>query len=786
LYYKEGDFVPAADNAIHGGLSDSEAQQRLQEYGPNTVPEDRPHPFLSLLRKFWGPVPWMLELSLVLELVLGKTTDTIITLALLWVNAILSFAQESRAQNALNLLRQRLIIQARALRDGHWQLLSARELVPGDVVHLRAGDVIPADLGIQDGLISVDQSALTGESEPIDIGVKGTAYAGSVVTRGEATGEVTLTGSRTYFGKTAELVHIAKTASHLETIIMGIVKYLVAMDITLVIAIVVYAWVKNLPFSEVLPFSLILLVASVPVALPATFTLATALGSLDLSKRGALVTRLSAVEEAAAMDVLCSDKTGTITKNELTLAGTHVYPPHSEDDLLQFAALASASATQDPIDLAILAAARRQGILDVEPEYVQFVPFDPLTKRTEVIVRRGHQTLHVIKGTPDVVASITTDSIDLDADVERLADQGYRVLAVAAGPSDGSLHLVGLIGLQDPPREDSRTVIQQLRDLGVRVLMITGDNPATAHAVAAQVGIAGPTCLAETLRQGLSAEAVKCEVFAGVFPQDKFDLVRALQQSGHVVGMTGDGVNDAPALKQAEVGVAVTNATDVAKAAASIVLTEPGLSAMLSTVEVGRRIYQRMLTYTLNKITKTFQIALFLSLGMLLTGIFVTRPRMVLLLLFANDFVTMALATDRVSYSRRPDRWNVRTLVASALVLAFAWLVFSFGVLLVGLNTFRLDIEHLQTLIFVMLVFTGQANVYLVRERRHLWNSLPSQWLALSTLADVVIVSLLATRGILVPAIKPMLVLGLLMAVAVYMFVLDFLKIFTFKYFDLH
>jgi H+-transporting ATPase len=765
------------------GLSSDEARQRLVKFGPNAVPEEHRHPLLSFLGKLWGPVPWMLELSLALELALGKNVDAIITLALLLVNAILSFIQESRAQSALELLRQNLIIETRVLRNGVWQLLPAIDLVPGDVIHMRAGDVIPADLTVLEGRVSVDQSALTGESEPADVSAQGTAYAGSVVKRGEATGEVTLTGSRTYYGKTAELVHTAKTVSHLETLIFSIVKYLVAMDGTLVAAIMTYAWLRGLPFAEVVPFALILLVASVPVALPATFTLATALGSFELSKRGALVARLSAIEEAAAMDILCSDKTGTITRNELSLAAIHVYPPHTEDELLQFAALASDDATQDPIDLAILAAARDLDTSRETSERIQFIPFDSLVKRTEAVIRQNGDTLRVIKGIPQIVTSIASDGIDPTPDEERLADEGYRVLAVAAGPDGGSLNLIGLVGLQDPPREDSRTVIQRLRNLGVRVLMISGDSLATARAVAAQVGITGPVCAAETLRQGLDATNAECEVFAGVFPEDKFHLVKALQQAGHVVGMTGDGVNDAPALKQAEVGMAVANSTDVAKAAASIVLTEPGLSAMLNAVEVGRRIYQRMLTYTLNKIVKTFQIALFLGLGLLLTGIFVTRPRMVLLLLFANDFVTMALATDRVSFSREPDRWNIRLLVAGSLVLAAAWLFFSFGVLLAGRDLLHLDLEHLQTLIFVMLVFTGQANVYVVRERQHLWHSLPSKWLILSTIIDVIAVSLLASQGILMVAIDPRFVFGLLGLVGIYTLVVDLLKVATFRSF---
>jgi H+-transporting ATPase len=766
-----------SNSATLTGLSTQEAQQRLQTYGPNAVPEEHPHRWLVFLQKMWGPVPWMLELATVLELAMGKYVNAVITAILVLLNAALSFIQENRAQNALALLRQQLTIQSRVLRDGIWQLIPAQDLVPGDVVRVRVGDIVPADVRLLDGELSADQSALTGESLPVDIGPEGTAYAGSTVKRGEATGEVTATGQRTYFGKTAELVHTAKTVSHLESIIANIVKYLMAMNGVLVAAIVIYGFATHFQWSELLPFILILLVASVPVALPATFTLATALGSLDLSRRGVVVTRLSAITESAGMDVLCSDKTGTITKNQLALADSRAYAPYTEVELLTLAALVSDDATQDPIDLAILrGTADRQIAVDMA-QRVDFTPFDPMTKRTEALVRQNGHDLHVVKGYPQAVMAMAANGVNPTPDLDSLAARGYRVLAVAAG-QNADLHLAGLVALQDPPRDDSKTVIQRLRDLGVRVLMITGDSLATAQAIARQVGITGGGCSADAVQQS-TRESTECEVFAGVFPEDKFQLVKSLQKAGHVVGMTGDGVNDAPALKQAEVGVAVANATDVAKAAASLVLTNPGLSDMLAAVEVGRRIYQRMLTYTLNKIVKTFQIGLFLSLGLLLFGVFVTRPHLILLLLFANDFVTMSLATDRVSFSPHPDRWNIRSLVFSALVVASAWLVFSFGTFLVGRDVLNLDLGQLQTLVFLMLVFSGQANVYLVRERRHLWSSRPSRWLMLGTTFDVIAVSLLATQGILMVGIGAALVGGMLLATVLYTLALDLIKVVT-------
>src|SRR5581483_10583210 len=484
--------------------------------------------------------------------------------------------------------------------------------------------------------------------------------------------------------------------------------------------------------------------------------------------------RLGAIEEAAAMDVLCSDKTGTITQNHLTLAALHLYAPFSEDELLRFAAAASDDATQDPIDIAILSFAARRGF--AAPPRLRFVPFDPATKLAEAIVRHDGQEWRALKGAPSaVVARAVAPPASLETDLARLAAGGYRVLAVAAGAED-ALRIVGLIALEDPPRPDSAGVIRRLRELGVRVLMITGDTPATARAVAKAVAIEGEICSADALRRG-GARALKSAIFAGVFPEDKFRLVRALQETGHVVGMTGDGVNDAPALKQAEVGIAVASATDVAKAAASLVLTNPGLGDIAAAVETSRRIYQRMLTYTLNKIIKTVEIALFLSLGVMLTRTFIITPLLIVLLLFTNDFVTMSIATDRVGFSTAPDRWHIARLMRAGFVLGSFILVLSFGVFLFAREALGLPLAQLQTLVFLTLVFTGQGTVYLVRERRHFWSSMPSRWLLIASVADIIVVSAAAVRGVLMAAVPAALVGALLLACLLYLAGLDFLNV---------
>jgi H+-transporting ATPase len=753
----------AEDSTSRRGLTSEEARRRLEQFGPNATPEPKSHPLLGLLKKFWAPVPWMLELTVVLEIALGRFPEAVVIGILLLFNAALSLVQERRAQNALALLKQRLTVQARVLRDGRWQLLPAAALVPGDYVHIRMGDLVPADLRILDGQVLLDQSALTGESMPVEAQAQEPAYAGAVVKHGEASGDVTATGARTYFGKTAELVRRAKTVSHLEAVIFTIVRYLVMMDAALAVVLLAYSRAAHLPYSEMIPFTLILLVASVPVALPATFTLATALGSMELAKSGVLATRLSAIEEAAAMDVLCTDKTGTITENRLIVGTVRAFAPFSDDEVLRWGALASDEASQDPIDLAILNAARARNAPQAATKITGFVPFDPATKLSEAVVETGGQTIRVLKGAPRAVAARAAVTGGWQPAVEDLAKEGSRVLAVAAGP-EGNLRMAGLLALEDPPRGDSKQLVSSLRGLGVRVVMVTGDGAQTARAIAAKVGISERTCTAKELDQTPAAAADGCDIFAEVFPEQKFNLVTALQRTGHVVGMTGDGVNDAPALKQAEVGIAVASATDVAKAAASLVLTSSGLTDMLSAVRVSRRIYQRMLTYTLNKIIKTVEIALFLSLGVILTRSFIITPLLIVLLLFTNDFVTMSIATDTVSYSQNPDRWRIGALMGAGLVLGICILALSFSIFLVARNWLGLPLAELQTLVFLTLVFTGQGTVYLVRERRHFWKSTPGKWLLLSSVMDITLVSLLAARGVWMAAVDPRLILAILVS----------------------
>jgi H+-transporting ATPase len=763
------------------GLSNAEAAARLARAGPNEVVERTPHPLSVLLGKLWSPVPWMLEASLLLELTLHHRAQAVIIALLLGTNAALSFAQEDRARRAIELLRQRLTVRARVLRDGAWSVVAARELVPGDVVRLRMGDVTPADCRLLEGQLLEDRSAITGESLPCEVSAGGEAYAGTTLRRGEATAEVTGTGASTRFGKTAELVQQARPTGHVEALVLRVIRVLVALDVVIAAAIVLRAWTAGLPPAEIVPFLLMLLVASVPVALPATFTLANALGSRELSASHVLVAKLQAIEAAASLDVLCCDKTGTITENRLAVARLVPFAPAGENELLRFAALASDRSTQDPIDLAIFEALDRRG-LKADERRTRFEPFDTSTKRSEAQIETSAGPLRVAKGAPPVISALARPEARLAEALHEAGSGGHRVLAVASGPP-GALAVIGLIGLADPPRRDSREVVAKLRGLGVRLLMLTGDALGTARAVANQVGVEGEARSAEELRNG-QLDVAGASVVAEVFPEDKFAIVRGLQQRGHVVGMTGDGVNDAPALRQADVGVAVSTATDVARAAAGLVLIEDGLSGILRILEVGRQVYQRLLTYTLNKIVKTLQTVLFLGGWFFFDGTLAVTPRLIVLLLFANDFVTMSLATDRVAVSKRPERWDVRALSAVGLLLAALWVGFGVAALLEARRGWQLDLPRLQTVAFLMLVYTGQGTIYLIRGRGRFLGRAPSRWLALSSLAAIAFTSLLALEGWLMAPLPALAVAELLLGVLLTTALVDGVKVIGFRWME--
>jgi len=741
------------------GLSGEQAKRRLAQEGPNAVPEAKAHPLLGFARKFWGLSAWMIELIVLVSFILHKWTDLWIAMALLVVNAVLGFLQEHRAAAAVSALRQRLQVTARVLRDGAWQAIPAQELVSGDVVRLRSGDFVPADARIIEGALQVDQSALTGESREITKTNDAILYSGSIARDGEATAVVTATGVKTYFGRTTQLVESAHPKLHVEEVITRVVRWLFLIVGILVAIAVVASLVEGLHLVEILPLSLVLLMSAVPVALPVMFTVSMAVGSMELARHGVLVTRLSAAEDAANMDVVCADKTGTLTMNQLSFMGALPQPGFTVEDVLRVGAFASQEADQDPIDVAFLRAARDHKLLDSDTALISFTPFSPKTRRTEAFIEHGGIKTRVMKGALRTVAEAAglgaAAVAALEATATEEARQGVRVVAVARADGDAPLRFVGLALLHDALRPDSRQLIDELRSLGVAVKMLTGDALPVARAVANELGL-GEIVRAPELHAagaggaGAAGLIQNSSGFAEVFPEDKFLVVKSLQAAGHVVGMNGDGVNDAPALRQAEVGIAVSGATDVAKGAASVVLTTEGLRGIVDLVKNGRAIYQRVLTWIVNKVSRTILKSGFVVIAFLATGKFAISALGMVLIVFMTDFVKIALSTDRVTPSSNPETWNIGPLVRLAVLLGIAMLIEALVLLAIGWSAFDLGSHpgQLQTFTFQTLLFFALCSIVSIRERRAFWASRPSMILGAALFADALLGILIGAFGL--------------------------------------
>ena len=760
------------------GLTSAEAGSRLEKSGPNAVPDTSLHPLRRALTKFWAPVPWMLEAAVVLEVVLGKYVEAAIIAVLLAFNAALGFFQEGRAQATLAALKSRLALSASVKRDNAWITIPAAQLVVGDIVKLSLGAVVAADVRLTEGSVLLDQSMLTGESVPIEAGAGFETYAGALVRRGEAVAEVTATGARTKFGRTAELVRTAHVESSQQKAVLRVVRNLAMVNGVIIAMLVGYAYFLKMPGSEFIPLVLTGILASIPVALPATFTLAAALGAKALAKLDVLPTRLSAVDEAASIDVLCADKTGTLTQNALTVTAVHAMPGFDESHVLGVAALASSDGGDDPVDGAIRTAAAKKAAADL-PKLIKFTPFDSATKMSEATAADpSGATVRAVKGAFAAVAGLAPSAPDASKTANELEAKGFRVLAVAIGPP-AALKLAGIIALSDPPRPDSAALITELHTLGVRAVMVTGDAPATAAIVAHDVGLEGKVCPPGPIPVDVRPE--EFAVFAGILPEGKYNLVKAFQKSGHTVGMCGDGANDAPALRQAQMGIAVSTATDVAKSAAGIVLTKPGLGGIVASVKEGRVTFQRILTYTLNSVTKKVVQVLFLAAGLVMTGHAILTPMLMVIIMLTGDLLGMSLTTDNVRPSPLPNVWRIGQLTIAGVFMGVSELVFCTAGLAIAKFRLGLEMDTLQTLAFVLIVFGNQATTYTNRERQRMGSCRPSRWLVASSVADLLIASTLATRGIAMAPLPILTVGATLVAAAVFGFVVDFIKVPVFR-----
>jgi H+-transporting ATPase len=747
------------------GLSSPEARDRLERYGPNEISEKKVSPILKFLSYFWGPIPWMIEVAAILSAIIHHREDFWIILALLLLNAVVRFWQEHKADTAIEALKEKLALVARVLRDGKWSQTPARELVPGDVVRVRLGDRVPADIRLIDGdYLMIDESALTGESMPVDKHVADVAYAGSIIRQGEMTALVVSTGMSTYFGKTAKLVEEAETPSHFQKAVVKIGDYLIALGGLLVIMIFLVALFRHESLLETLQFALVLTVAAIPVALPAVLSVTMAVGAMALARKRAIVSRLVAIEEMAGMDVLCSDKTGTITKNEITVAEAAPLGTFTEKDVLLFGTMASRKEDRDPIDDAVFARAESLHLLNGASggfRAVEFTPFDPVSKRTEATIEDAEgKRFKVAKGAPQSILSLAADRETISADVERHVDlfatRGQRALGVARTDEQEEWHYVGLIALQDPAREDSAETIRIAQSMGVAVKMVTGDHTAVAKEIAREIDLGTNIIEASAFLDRPDREALdiveKADGFAQVFPEHKYHIVELLQGRGHIVGMTGDGVNDAPALRKADVGIAVAGSTDAAKSAAAIVLTTPGLSVIIDAIKQSRTIFQRMTNYSIYRIAETIRVLIFITLSIIAFRFYPVTALMIVLLALLNDAPIMTIAYDNVKYSDKPEKWNMRTILTISTMLGIIGVLSSFLILYIGRDLFHLTRETLQSFMYLKLSVAGHFTVFVARTRGPFWSIRPAKPVFVAVIVTQLVATLITVYGILLPA----------------------------------
>ncbi len=742
------------------GLTQVEAQKRLSQYGPNEIEEKKTNLLLKFLSYFWGPIPWMIEVAVILSGVVGHWPDFFIILLLLVANGVVGFWEEREAGNAIAALKAKLAITARVKRDGKWVTPAARELVPGDVIRVRLGDIVPADARLLEGdPVEVDQSALTGESLPAERKSGEAVFSGSIIRQGEIDALVYATGANTYFGKTAQLVQDAHTVSHFQRAVLKIGNYLIMLAVALVAVIVIVATFRGDPILTTLQFALVLTVAAIPVAMPTVLSVTMAVGARLLARKQAIVSRLVAIEELAGVDVLCSDKTGTLTQNKLTLGDPFGVNNVPAEQVILYAALASRADNNDTIDLAVLDALKSKQALEGY-EVTHFQPFDPVHKRTEAAVKAADgKTFKVAKGAPQVILELSANAGPVKPAVEKavneFAARGFRSLGVARAEGEGQWQFIGVLPLFDPPREDAKATISTARQMGVKIKMVTGDALAIAQETAKKLGmgtsILDARSLGDVKRQETKpvAESIeKADGFAQVFPEHKFHIVDVLQKLGHIVGMTGDGVNDAPALKKADCGIAVSGATDAARAAAAIVLMTPGLSVIIDAIKESRKIFQRMNSYAIYRIAETLRVLLFMTLAILIFNFYPLTAVMIVMLALLNDAAILSIAYDNVRYKDQPESWNMRLVLGIATVLGVVGPVASFGLFFLGDRVFHLDRSHLQTLMYLMLSVAGHLTIFQTRTRGPFWSIRPAPVLLMAVLGTQALATLIAVYGL--------------------------------------
>jgi len=796
--------IEAMDINALKGLSKDDAAQKLKQFGYNEISEKEETWFHRLFMKFWGPIPWMIEVAVILSAIARRWEDFAVILAMLLINAFVDFFQESKALSAISVLKKKLARKALVLRDGEWQSIDAREIVPEDIIKVKIGDVVPADCKLLGGgdFLQVDQAALTGESLPVSKQAGDDLYANAIIKQGEMIARVTATALNTYFGKTVALVAKAQKEEHghFQQMVIRVGDFLIIVSLVLVAIIIYHGVVKHEPILDLLIFALILTIAAIPVAMPAVLTVTMALGARVLAGKEAIVTKLSAIEEAAGMDILCSDKTGTLTQNKMSLAKPYLAKGYTADVLMLYAAYASKKENQDPIETPIFDYLDKHNLNDKfsQAKMEKYIPFDPVHKKTKGIFADG---MAYAKGAPQVIIE-ECDSKEFDKkaaykQVESFAQKGFRALGVGfKKEEDDEYHFVGLIPLFDPPREDSKEAIAEANAKNVAVKMVTGDNISVARYISGILNIGDDIeniqqlkgestkeylylsevisrAIVKTTQADIDEDQLNKEVhdivanvqkeldskplpqgsikqheseivkaiesangFAQVFPEDKYFIVDKLQKANHIVGMTGDGVNDAPALKKADCGIAVSGATDAARAAADIVLMAPGLTVIVDAIEQARIVFERMKSYVIYRITETIRIIFFITLAIVLFNFYPITAIMIILLALLNDIPIMAIAYDNTKVRPNPVRWNMKSVFVLSSWLGIAGVISSFTlfyIVMVYLKTHPMSsffpelpasvdpknmksyLGFVQTIFFINLIIAGHYTIFNTR-----------------------------------------------------------------------